>query len=208
MASACCRSHCHACAGTRRLNRKTVSFVMSDPNAQKSMIESLKQPAPPAQPRTGRGFIRSHLPHLRLSSSDGRKLRRASAGQTPSEVEGFALTQQGSDTLSDDDVGDSLSAVLLANAQPLSQRSGSLDRPPSLQRSSLQPSLSVTSKPLLDNANPVQSGELIGLSCHYHTRQISSKHELLPLIDHAGVQTMMASHCWKWITWRSRSCCQ
>ena len=181
---------------------------MSDPDAQKRMIDSLKQPAPPAQPRSGRGFIRSHLPHLRLSSSDGRKQRRASAGQTPSEVEGFALTQQASDTLSDDDVGDSLSAVLLANAQPLSQRSGSLDRPPSLQRSSLRPSLSVTSKPLLDNANHVQPGELIGVSCHYHARQMSSKHELLSLTDHAGVQRMMASHCWKWTGWRSRICCQ
>ncbi len=59
-----------------------------------------------------------------------------------------------------------MSAVLLANAQPLSQRSGSLDRPPSLQRSSLRLSgVSTPSKPLLDNANEVQPGELNRLVC-------------------------------------------
>ncbi len=59
-----------------------------------------------------------------------------------------------------------MSAVLLANAQPLSQRSGSLDRPPSLQRSSLRLSGSSTpSKPLLGNTNEVQPGELNGLVC-------------------------------------------
>lgn len=59
-----------------------------------------------------------------------------------------------------------MSAVLLANAQPLSQRSGSLDRPPSLQRSSLRLSGSSTpSKPLLGNTDEVQPGELNGLVC-------------------------------------------
>ena len=138
---------------------------MSDPDAQK-LVNSLKQPAPPMQPRPERGFIRKHL---RLSSHGDRKQRRASASasQASTELDGFALTQQGSDTLTDDDSqGDSMSAVLLANAQPLSQRSGSLDRPPSLQRSSLRLSgVSTPSKPLLDNANEVQPGDLNRLVC-------------------------------------------
>ncbi len=143
---------------------------MSDPDARK-LVNNLKQPAPPTQPRPERGFIRNHFPHLRLSSHGDRKQRRASASasasQAPTELDGFALTQQGSDTLTDDDSqGDSMSAVLLANAQPLSQRSGSLDRPPSLQRSSLRLSGSSTpSKPLLGNTNEVQPGELNGLVC-------------------------------------------
>ena len=59
-----------------------------------------------------------------------------------------------------------MSAVLLANAQPLSQRSGSLDRPPSLQRSSLRLSGSSTpSKVLLDETHEVQPGELMRLVC-------------------------------------------
>lgn len=138
---------------------------MSDPDARK-LVNNLKQPAPPTQPRPERGFIRKHL---RLSSHGDRKQRRASASasQASTELDGFALTQQGSDTLTDDDSqGDSMSAVLLANAQPLSQRSGSLDRPPSLQRSSLRLSGSSTpSKPLLGNTNEVQPGELNGLVC-------------------------------------------
>lgn len=158
------------CAGTKGLNRKTVSFVMSDPEAR-NLVNSLKQPAPPTQPRPERGFIRNHFPHLRLSShGDSRKQRRASASasQAPTELDGFALTQQASDTLTDDDSqgGDSMSAVLLANAQPLSQRSGSLDRPPSLQRSSLRLSSSSTpSKPLLGDTHEVPSGELNRLFC-------------------------------------------
>jgi len=141
---------------------------MSDADARK-LVNSLKQPVSPTQPRPERGFIRNHFPHLRLSSHGDRKQRRASASasQAPTEVDGFALTQQTSDTLTDEDsLGDSMSAVLLANAQPLSQRSGSLDRPPSLQRSSLRLSGSSTpSKPLLDDTHEVQPGELNGLVC-------------------------------------------
>ena len=48
-------------------------------------------------------------------------------------------------------MGDSLSAVLLANSQPLGQRLGSLDRPPALQKTSLGVLSSHASKALLDN---------------------------------------------------------
>ncbi len=147
--------------GGKGMNRKTVSFVMTDPDVQQRLVNSLAQPAPPAQPRSDRGFIRNHFPHLRLSSHGEKKQRQGSNRSVP-ESDGFSLTQQDSGTLSgdDDSQGDSLSAVLLANAQPLSQRSGSLDRPPSLQRASLRPSVSATSKPLLDDANQVRQGEV------------------------------------------------
>ena len=145
---------------------------MSDPQIQQRLVKDLGQPAPPAQPRSERGFIRSHLPHLRLGSNAGKRSRRASLNQEPVELEGFSITQQGSGNLSgtgdDDSQVDSLSAVLLANSQPLSRRSGSLDRHPSLQRSSLRPSvsLSAASRPLLDNANSVAQGAKPSLPIH------------------------------------------
>ena len=103
---------------------------MSDPEAQQRLVKDLSssQPAPPAQPRSERGFIRSHLPHLRLGSHNDRKHRRASLNQEAAEIEGFSITQQGSENMSgtgDDDAQvDSLSAELLANSHPLSRRSG------------------------------------------------------------------------------------
>lgn len=149
-----------ASVGSMGLNRKTVSFVMTDHDIQQRLASSLAQPAPPAHPRLDRGFLRNHFHHLRMSSHGDKKRRQDSSKQDPPEADCFSMTRQGSDALSDDDSqGDSLSAVLLANAQPLSRRSGSLDRPPSLQGSSLRTSVSATSKPLLDNANRVRPGE-------------------------------------------------
>ena len=142
-------------AGSKGLNRKTVSFVMKDPDVQQRLVRELKQPMPPAQPRAERGFIRNHFPHLRLSSQGDRKQRQnSSPSQVAPEEESFNLTQQTSSFASgdDDSMGDSLSAVLLANSQPLSQRLGSLDRPPALQKTSLGIRSSHASKAMLDNA--------------------------------------------------------
>lgn len=141
-------------AGSKGLNRKTVSFVMKDPDVQQRLVRELKQPMPPAQPRAERGFIRSHFPHLRLSSQGDKKQRQnSSPSQVTPEEESFNLTQQTSSFASgdDDSMGDSLSAVLLANSQPLSKRLGSLDRPPALQKTSLGVLSSHASRALLDN---------------------------------------------------------
>ena len=142
-------------AGKKGLNRKNVSFVMKDSDVQQRLVRELKQPTPPAQPRAERGFIRSHFPHLRLTSHGDKKQRQnSSLSQVAPEEESFNLTQQTSSFASgDDDVtGDSLSAVLLANSQPLGKRLGSLDRPPALQKTSLGVLSSHASKSLLDNA--------------------------------------------------------
>ena len=132
-----------------------MSFVMTDPEVQRRLVKDLEQPTPPAHPRAERGFIRSHLPHLRRSSPGDKKQRQdVSSNQVAPEGESFNLSQQNSSVFAsadDESQGDSLSAVLLANSQPLSHRSGSLDRPPSLQKASLRLSASYTSKPLLDN---------------------------------------------------------
>lgn len=145
-------------AGSKGLNRKTVSFVMTDPDVQRTLVRELKQPMPPAQPRAERGFIRSHFPHLRLSShGDKKKRQNSSPCQVAPDEESFSLAQQNSSTTTalgdqdDDSQGDSLSAVLLANSQPLGKRLGSLDRPPALQKTSLRVSISYASKALLDN---------------------------------------------------------
>lgn len=137
------------------MNRKTVSFVITDPEVQQRLVQDLEQPAPPSKPHAERGFIRNHFPHLRRQSHGEKKQRQeASANQVAPERESFDLSQQNSNSFAsgdDDSQGDSLSAVLLANSQPLSQRSGSLDRPPSLQKASLRLSASYSSKPLLAN---------------------------------------------------------
>ena len=142
-------------AGSKGLNRKTVSFVITDLEVQQRLVEDLQQPAPPSKPRAERGFIRNHFPHLRRNSHGDKKQRQeASSNQVVPEGESFDLSQQNSNSFAsgDDDLqGDSLSAVLLANSQPLSHRSGSLDRPPSLQKASLRLSASYSSKPLLAN---------------------------------------------------------
>ena len=146
-------------AGSKGLNRKTVSFVMTDSDVQQRLVRELKQPTPPARPRSERGFIRNHFPHLRLSSHGDKKQRQNS---NPSQValqESFSLAQQNSFASGDDDsTGDSLSAVLLANSQPLCKRLGSLDRPLALQKTSLGVLGSHASKALLDNGGSMSSG--------------------------------------------------
>ena len=140
-------------AGSKGLNRKTVSFVMTDADVQQCLVRELKQPTPPARPRSERGFIRNHFPHLRLSSHGDKKQRQHShPSQVAPEEESFSLAQQNSFASGDDDsTGDSLSAVLLANSQPLGKRLGSLDRPLALQKTSLGVLGSHASKALLDN---------------------------------------------------------
>ena len=163
-------------AGSKCLNRKTVSFLITDPDAQQSLVRELKQPEPPVQPRAERGFMRSHFPHLRLSSHGEKKQRKDSSSSqvAPSPVapdgDSFNLSHQNSSTCAsvDDDSsqGDSLSSVLLANVQPLSHRLGSLDRPAALQKTSLKMSSCYASKGLLDNG-----GDISDLGPPGNTRQ-------------------------------------
>lgn len=145
-------------AGNKGLNRKTVSFLIKDADVHQCLVRELKQPPPPVQPRAERGFIRSHLPHLRLSNQGEKKQRKdSSSSQVAPDVESFNLSHQNSSTCAsvDDDSsqGDSLSSVLLANAQPLSHRLGSLDRPAALQRTSFRILSRYASKGLLDNGD-------------------------------------------------------
>lgn len=155
-------------AGSKGLNRKTVSFVMTDSDVQQRLVRELKQPTPPARPRSERGFLRNHFPHLRLSSHGDKKQRQNSnPSQVAPEEESFSLAQQKSFASGDDDsTGDSLSSVLLANSQPLGNRLGSLDRPLALQKTSLGVLGSHASKALLDNGGGSMSSGPSG-DAHY-----------------------------------------
>lgn len=165
-------------AGSKGLNRKTVSFLMTDPDAHRCLVRELKQPVPPVQPRAERGFIRSHFPHLRLSSHGEKEQRKdSSSSQVGSpDSESFNLSHQNSSTCAsaDDDSshGDSLSSVLLANAQPLSHRLGSLDRPAALQKTSLKMSSRYASRGLLDNGSGISDFGPPG-DPHYYVQPIT-----------------------------------
>ncbi|KAL3161919.1 hypothetical protein ABBQ38_009004 [Trebouxia sp. C0009 RCD-2024] len=146
---------------SKGLNRKTVSFLMTDSDAHRYLVRELKQPVPPVQPRAERGFIRSHFPHLRLGSQGDKKQRKDSISMhvaSPGSAS-FNLSHENSSTCAsegdDSPNGDSLSSVLLANAQPLSHRLGSLDRPAALQNTSLRMSSRYASRGLLDNGGGI-----------------------------------------------------
>lgn len=165
-------------AGSKGLNRKTVSFLMTDSDAHRYLVRELKQPVPPVQPRAERGFIRSHFPHLRLGSQGDKKQRKDSISMhvaSPGSAS-FNLSHENSSTCAsegdDSPNGDSLSSVLLANAQPLSHRLGSLDRPAALQNTSLRMSSRYASRGLLDNGGGICDFGPAG-DAHHHVQPVT-----------------------------------
>lgn len=158
-----------ACAGkTHPGNAKTVSFVMTDPEACRQPAANAAQPvppepappSPPSQPRAG--FLRNHLQQFRTSytGSHGEKEISPSSStntdtNTVSSHHSMHERPEHQNRLTQDseyEQESSLSAVLLANAQPMGRPCGSLDRLPAVQRSSLCLQASPASRSLLDNA--------------------------------------------------------
>lgn len=157
-------------AGTKGLlsKGKTVSFVLSDPEAQKQLAIAAQsvppQPAPPSPPSHPRaGFLRTHLQHFRTSSHGDKQI--SPTGSTNTDTNSSHLSHVSAHHDDDNDtetegLGDSLSAVLLANAQPMGRRTGSLDSHPSLQRTSLRLQESAKSRSLLDNGSEMSASSL------------------------------------------------
>ena len=158
-------------AGTKGLlnKGKTVSFVMNDPEARRQLAAIAAQslppqpapPSPPSQPRAG--FLRSHLQHFRASSHGDKQLSPSGSTNTDSShlshVSGQDQQEDANDGESEQGLEEhSLSAVLLANAQPMGRRSGSLDRLQAVQRTSLRlPQESAKSRSLLDNGSAISA---------------------------------------------------
>ena len=148
-----------------------MSFVVTNPELQKQIAASAEQsvppqpapPSPPSQPRAG--FLRTHLQHFRTSLNGDKQTSPTGSTNTNTSSSHLSHVSAHENPAADDDeddgaasvagLEDSLSAVLLANAQPMGRRSGSLDRHLSVQRTSLRLQQSAPSRSLLDNGSAV-----------------------------------------------------